>query len=48
MVLGAQGEPLRLGWNTWLPVPTASIAPLPDAADAMFEAEAVESARAGA
>ncbi len=42
MVLGAHGEPPRLGWNTWLPAPTASIVPLPDAGDAMFEAEAVE------
>lgn len=47
MVLGGHGEPPRLGWNTWLPAPTASVVPLPDAADAMFEAEAVERAGAG-
>jgi len=48
LVLGAGTEQPRLGWNTWLPSPTASVVPLPDAADAMFEAEAVERTEAGA
>lgn len=48
LVLGAGAEPARLGWNTWLPAPTAGIVPLTDAAEAIFEAEAVERAKADA
>ena len=35
-------SPPRLGWNTWLPIPSGGVIRRTDAADAVFEAEVIE------
>ncbi|PPQ33369.1 type VI secretion system baseplate subunit TssG [Rhodopila globiformis] len=36
----------RLGWNTWLPIDSGSFLPQRDAADAIFDADAIEAQQA--